>query len=1150
MHFPHFQRVIRMVLTMLFASSVAWAQDYVLERSWSVAGSPGGIGVVEENVFFISNTDGGSIRKWTHGAGGEEVTTWTNPSDPSDVLTMVGGVSTGPRGITIDQFSNVLTLSNDTDHNVLVWDLNLQATTKRLKTSLNTGNDGRIYAIDNDGAGRLYIFQYFNVPAGSHRLEVYPPVSAWGTTHEETPLSSTAIDEPTPADAHEGMCVNAAGTVVWYTDRGGRAVHRMVGSPDTGYTEDLGFSLNLEDGSATAGFRAIALSADETQLFICDNRDQCIVVANSATGAIQQRFGSNLLGYDLSFDDQGSLYVSSYGTIGRVDKFRYVAPAGQIVDNSDVGCTLDGVWNTDRTESYGRDRYTSTAGSGANTATWTDSVEPGWYLVRFWMTANTSFATNARYSITHRDGTSVAVKNQQQSSSGWHILGGAYYFDGTATVALNDQFTGGSLVVADAIQFTPVFTMLQMSDSHVGYTRGTANTTAVANEMKTLGTIQMGGFGIEAPPPSFAIHSGDFTEYGQEYWGTLMGIFSGMPFPIYYVQGNHDSTWSSCKERIREIHGSPYYSFDHYIGGRRFHFACLNSPILQSPRAGFSREELDWLAADLAALEPDTPVFISIHHPINGASDPKPFDTYQLLETLRPYRLLFIFYGHGHAFVAPTFDHAQLLQGGSTYNNTTDIGSYAVLAITADRICVARKDQGTPNAATVILDYAIPPFPIYPEITVSEPAKDAVITSSTLSISASIDRVRSSATSASYEVNGDGNWRTLNGIGNGPYTGTLSLTSLVHGRHWIRVRFRTETGEDWFKTVNFWHWDERPSPDWIVDLGASSLSSPAVANGKVYVGTHGGAIRCVNAYTGSSVWTANLPGDVASSPAIADGKVVVGCGDGNVYCFNADTGAPVWTVPCGSPVYAPPTIDGNTVFVGSIGTGHAGSRNLYSIDLSTGGVNWAFPALNAIESKAFVLGDRVLFGAWDSYFYSVNKLTGAQQWRYQRNASRYYSPGDSWPVASAVANRVFVADREYYLNAINLSTGTADWTDTTVSSQVLTPDGLGLIQRKTGGALVRTDLNNATVWSAACALEAAPVSPVCAGDRVAVVNQHGLVSVVALSNGAIEYQFQIAHGYQLHPVNLDEQGDIYASTYEGFLMRISNSAAVNYWIQY
>ena len=131
---------------------------------------------------------------------------------------------------------------------------------------------------------------------------------------------------------------------------------------------------------------------------------------------------------------------------------------------------------------------------------------------------------------------------------------------------------------------------------------GTNDATLVANELKTLGSLGMATYGFSAPPPSFAIHSGDTTEYGQQYWNTFTNIINGLPFPVYVTAGNHDSTWSSIRERIRDRHGAPFYSFDHYEQGTRYHFVTLNSPIIQSPRAGFSREELDWLAGDLSAL--------------------------------------------------------------------------------------------------------------------------------------------------------------------------------------------------------------------------------------------------------------------------------------------------------------------------------------------------------------------------------------------------------------------------------------------------------------------------------------------------------------------------------------------------------------------
>jgi hypothetical protein len=62
-------------------------------------------------------------------------------------------------------------------------------------------------------------------------------------------------------------------------------------------------------------------------------------------------------------------------------------------------------------------------------------------------------------------------------------------------------------------------------------------------------------------------------------------------------------------------------------------------------------------------------------------------------------------------------------------------------------------------------------------------------------------------------------------------------------------------------------------------------SSPAVADGKVYVGSEDGCVYCLNASTGEKIWSYTTGGNVNSSPAVADGKVYVGSYDYNVYAF-------------------------------------------------------------------------------------------------------------------------------------------------------------------------------------------------------------------------------------------------------------------------
>ena len=53
-------------------------------------------------------------------------------------------------------------------------------------------------------------------------------------------------------------------------------------------------------------------------------------------------------------------------------------------------------------------------------------------------------------------------------------------------------------------------------------------------------------------------------------------------------------------------------------------------------------------------------------------------------------------------------------------------------------------------------------------------------------------------------------------------------------------------------------------------------SSPAVANGVVYVGSDDNNVYALNATTGAKLWSYTTGGDVVSSPAVVNGVVYVG----------------------------------------------------------------------------------------------------------------------------------------------------------------------------------------------------------------------------------------------------------------------------------
>ncbi|MDX1814216.1 MAG: PQQ-binding-like beta-propeller repeat protein, partial [Candidatus Bathyarchaeia archaeon] len=82
---------------------------------------------------------------------------------------------------------------------------------------------------------------------------------------------------------------------------------------------------------------------------------------------------------------------------------------------------------------------------------------------------------------------------------------------------------------------------------------------------------------------------------------------------------------------------------------------------------------------------------------------------------------------------------------------------------------------------------------------------------------------------------------------------------------------------------------------WSYTTGDIVTSCPAVADGKVYVGSDDNNVYCLSAESGAFVWSYTTGSVVRSSPAVVDGKVYVGSGDSKVYCLEAATGALIWS---------------------------------------------------------------------------------------------------------------------------------------------------------------------------------------------------------------------------------------------------------------
>ncbi|UCC58934.1 MAG: PQQ-binding-like beta-propeller repeat protein [Candidatus Bathyarchaeum sp.] len=232
---------------------------------------------------------------------------------------------------------------------------------------------------------------------------------------------------------------------------------------------------------------------------------------------------------------------------------------------------------------------------------------------------------------------------------------------------------------------------------------------------------------------------------------------------------------------------------------------------------------------------------------------------------------------------------------------------------------------------------------------------------------------------------------------------------------------------------------------WKFTTGGAVISSPTIADSKVYVGSYDKNIYCLDALNGAFIWNYTTGAGIKSSPAMVDGKVYVGPDDGYVYCLNANNGSLIWKTYAGGYIEAhfgvisrlssSPTVVEGRVYVGSL------DKKTYCLDANSGDVIWTYETAGYISSSPAVVDGAVYITSQEpnsGTLYKLDATTSNLIWNislpYRISEGREKDMMASPTVADGM---VFASSNKLWRYGINATTGKIEWTYTNDATEFI-----------------------------------------------------------------------------------------------------------------
>jgi eukaryotic-like serine/threonine-protein kinase len=318
---------------------------------------------------------------------------------------------------------------------------------------------------------------------------------------------------------------------------------------------------------------------------------------------------------------------------------------------------------------------------------------------------------------------------------------------------------------------------------------------------------------------------------------------------------------------------------------------------------------------------------------------------------------------------------------------------------------------------------------------------------------------------------------------------------------------------------------------WTFKTPGPIVTSPAIVDGVVYIGSMSGFLYAIDQQTGKEKWNFKSRMPIASSPAVAGGVLYFVSSAGSLAALDIATGKPKWVFPTeyerkfeaknlhGLPSPAQtmpdawdlytssPAVVNGKVYFGS------GDGNVYSVDAQNGQMLWKFPTQDVVHASPAVVNNTVYIGSWDSKLYAIDAETGLEKWSFQAGLDPIIHNQVGFQSSPAVVDGVvYVGCRDSHVYALDAATGHKKWDYNTAKSWVnSTPavrDGMVYAATSDSSRVFALDVKNGRLRFNFDAKAYVFSSPALAGEMVYVGAHNGKLYALDAKTGKLAWEFQ------------------------------------------